>query len=79
MSLRKAMYEHMKTNKKYNTLQLHYEESIRLYEERTRERDVQIEINKTQKKKFEEELDKLLKKNIELKEEIKELKKRRKK
>ena len=79
MSLRKAMYEHLKTNKKYNTLELHYEESIRLYEERTRERDAQIEINKTQKKKFEEEVDKLLKKNIELKEEIKELKKRRKK
>ena len=79
MSLRKAMYEHLKTKKKYNTLEIHYEESIRLYEERTRERDTQIEINKIQKKKFEEELDKLLKKNIELKEEIKELKKRRKK
>lgn len=78
MSIRKAIYEHLKTKKKYNTLEVHYEEAIRLYEERTRERDAQIEINKLQKKKFSEEIDKLFKKEIELKQEIKELKKRRK-
>lgn len=74
MSIRKAVYEHLKTKKKYNTLKLNYDEMTRLKEERTRERDVQIDINKIMKKSFDEETKKLIEEIINLKKENKELK-----
>lgn len=74
----KNLYEHFKTRKKYNTLENNYNEMIRLKEERTRERDVMDDINKILKKKFDEQLNKLIEENINLKMEIKELKKRKK-
>ena len=77
--LSKAIYTHLITKPKYNRLKIEKEEEIRIREERTRERDEQIKINKILKQKFDEELDKLIKEKIELKEEIIKLKKRKSK
>ena len=79
MSLRKSMYEHLKTYKKYNRLEILYQGQIEITEERTNERDAQIKINNTLEKKFNERIDELTKKIVDLKLENKELKKRRKK
>ena len=74
----KSIYIHLITKSKYNRLKIEKEEEIRIREERTRERDEQIKINKILEKKFNEELDKWLKEKIELKEEIIKLKKSKK-
>lgn len=79
MKLINGIWEHLITKKKYNRLKIEKEEEIRIREERTRERDEQIKINKILKQKFDEELNKFIKENIELKEEIIKLKKRKKK
>lgn len=76
--LMKNIYEHLKTRKKYNTLENDYQVIVKLYEERTNERDAQASINKTLKKKFDEEIDNLIKEKIALKEEIRKLKSKRK-
>lgn len=73
-NLSKAIWEHLITKKKYNRLKIEKEEEIRVREERTRERDEQININKMLKKKFEEEVDSFIKEKIALKEEIAKLK-----
>ena len=78
-NLFKGIWEHLITKPKYNRLKIEKEEEIRVREERTRERDEQIKINKILEKKFNEELDKWLKEKIELKEEIIKLKKRKSK
>lgn len=72
--LSKAIWEHLITKKKYNRLKIEKEEEIRVREERTRERDEQIKINKMLKQKFEEEVDSFIKEKIALKEEIAKLK-----
>jgi uncharacterized membrane protein len=77
MGIIKAIYVHLITKPKYNRLKIEKEEEIRVREERTRERDEQIKINKILKQKFDEELDKLIKEKIELKEENIKLKKRK--
>lgn len=74
----KAIYVHLITKPKYNRLENYYQAEIKVREERTRERDEQIKINTILKKKFEEELNKLLEENINLKMENKELKKKKK-
>lgn len=73
-NLSKAIWEHLITKKKYNRLKIEKEEEIRVREERTRERDEQIKINKMLKQKFEEEVDSFIKEKIALKEEIAKLK-----
>lgn len=77
MGLMKAIYVHLITKPKYNRLKIEKEEEIRVREERTRERDEQIKINKILKQKFEEEVDSFVKEKIALKEEIANLKKRK--
>lgn len=78
MSIRKSMYEHLKTKKKYNLLDINYKELTQRYEEKVIELDKQKECNREIKKKFDNEYAELLKKYLELKVEIKELKKRKK-
>lgn len=77
--LSKAIFEHLKTKKKYNTLDLHYQEMIRLKEERTNERDMARNEIKQLKEHYDYELDLFIKEKIKLKEEIAELKKELKK
>ena len=76
MSIRKAIYEHLKTRKKYNTLEINYKEMIRLKEERTRERDIQININKIMTESFKNNVNKLVEENMKLQKELKELKRK---
>ena len=77
MSLRKSMYEHLKTKKKYNLLDINYKELTQRYEEKVIELEKQKECNREIKKKFDNEYAELLKKYLELKVENKELKKRK--
>lgn len=74
--LLKKINEHLKTYKKYRTLKNAYDTLLEEYQERTTERDSQIEVNKKIKKHFDEELDKLLEENIKLKSELKQAKKK---
>lgn len=74
--LLKKINEHLKTYKKYRTLKNAYDTLLEEYQERTTERDSQIEVNKKIKKHFDEELDKLLEENIKLKNELKQIKKK---
>lgn len=77
MSLRKSMYEHLKTQKKYNLLDINYRDLTQRYEEKVIELDKQKEANRILKRKFDNEYDELLKKYTNLKQELKETKKRK--
>lgn len=78
MSLIKSSYQHLLTKKKYNVLNIKYEEMTQRYEEKVIELEKQKECNREIKKKFDCEYAELLKKYLELKVENKELKKRKK-
>lgn len=65
--LMKNIYEHLKTYQKYRTLKNAYDTVLNDLHDMTNERDAQKSINATLKKHFDEELDKLLQENIELK------------
>lgn len=77
MSLRKSMYEHLKTQKKYNLLDINYRDLTQRYEEKVIELEKQKEANRILKRKFDNEYDELLKKYTNLKQELKETKKRK--
>lgn len=77
MSLKKSMYEHLKTKKKYNLLDINYKELNQRYEEKIIELEEQKRCNREIKKKFDNEYAELLKKYLELKVQLKELKKRK--
>lgn len=77
MNLIKSRYEHMLTKKKYNVLNIKYEEMTQRYEEKVIELDKTKEANRILKRKFDNEYDELLKKYTDLKIELKELKKRK--
>ena len=73
--LLKNIFEHLKTFKKYNTLKNAYETEVNTVVQRTNERDAIQQDNKTMKEVFNENVNKLVEENIELKSQIKELKK----
>lgn len=73
ISLRKAIIEHLKTKAKYNKLHINYLEALRLIEERTAERNAIERDYRKMEVKFDQRVNGLLDKNIELKEKIKEL------
>lgn len=81
MALKKALYEHLKTFKKYNTLALRYEIKCEEYDKRVNELNTQKKIRQIEKAKWEETLQEYVSEIATLKEEIAKLKveKRKKK
>lgn len=75
-NLSKNIYEHLKTKKKYNNLQIGYEILQEQYNNKILELDQEKKSKRILEDKFNQELDKLLEEKIKLKEEIKELKKK---
>ena len=70
MGLRKAIYEHLKTKKKYNTLKLNYDVLREEYDKKTTELNVERQIWKKKQNVWEQTLK-------EQEEEIIKLKKRK--
>jgi hypothetical protein len=81
VALKKALYEHLKTFKKYNTLALRYEMKCEEYDKRVNELNTQKKIRQIEKAKWEETLQEYVSEIATLKEEIAKLKveKRKKK
>lgn len=78
-NLSKKMYEHLKTKKKYNKLELMYDVKNEELQEKIIELNEEKRINRILRTKFETELNKYIEENIKLKEELKQLKKKNKK
>lgn len=72
MSITKAIYEHLKTRKKYNLLQLNYDVLREEYDKKTIELNTERRIHLKQKEIWEQKL-------TEQEEEIIKLKRRRRK
>ncbi len=79
MALKKAIYEHLKTYKKYNTLKIRYESKCEEYDNRVNELNTQKRIRAIEKKQWEETLEEYLNEITQLKEEIHNLKKEKRK
>lgn len=78
-NLSKKMYEHLKTKKKYNKLELMYDVKNEELQEKIIELNEEKKINRMLRTKFETELNKYIEENIKLKEELKQIKKKNKK
>ena len=78
MSIEKALYEHLKTKKKYNKLQLMYDVRNEELAEKVIELNDQKKINKMLREKFDAETNKLIEENLELKAQLRKLKKKTK-
>lgn len=76
MAIRKAIYEHLKTKKKYNTLLLKYESKCQEYDNKVNELNTSKRIRQIEKNKWEEEMNKYIEDNIALKETITELRRK---
>lgn len=79
MSIKKAIYEHLKTRKKYNTLMLKYETKCEEYDNKTAEIKTQRRIRQIEKQKWEETLNEYITEITTLKEENLELKRKNRK
>ena len=78
MSIVKALYEHLKTKKKYNKLQLLHDVKKEELQEKVIELNEQKKINKMLREKFDAETNKLIEENLELKAQLRKLKKKAK-
>lgn len=63
----KHIYEHLKTKKKYNTLELKYNVKCEELEEKIVELNTERRTRRIEKQKFEEQIAKLVEENIKLK------------
>lgn len=63
----KHIYEHLKTKKKYNTLELKYNVKCDELEEKIVELNTERRTRRIEKQKFEEQIAKLVEENIKLK------------
>ena len=68
------IYEHLKTKKKYNTLELKYDVKCEELEHKILELNTEKRVRIKQQDIFNEKLEELLKENLKLKEENKKLK-----
>lgn len=64
------LYEHLKTKKKYNTLEIKYLEALSLLEERTAERNAAERDYIKCKAKFDKRVSLLVDENVDLKKKI---------
>ena len=67
MNLKKNIYEHLKTRKKYNTLNLKYEVLQDEYDQKVVELNTEKRIRIIEKNKFEDEIQKLTEEIVKLK------------
>lgn len=74
MAIKKAIYEHLKTFKKYNTLALKYELKCEEYNNKVTELNTQKRIRQIEKNKWEETLEEYIVENTALREEVTRLK-----
>lgn len=74
MSLKKSIYEHLKTRKKYNSLQLNYDVLREEYDKKTIELKEARLINQVEQESFKNNVNKLVEENMKLQRELKELK-----
>lgn len=72
----KHIYEHLKTRKKYNKLELHCECIKEDLQEMTLKYNTQKLINQTEREEFKETLDKYINEIEKLKTKLKEVKKK---
>lgn len=69
------IYEHLKTRRKYNTLQLKYDVKCEELEHKILELNTERRVRSKQLDLFNERIEKLLEENMKLKEDISRLKK----
>ena len=70
-----AVYEHLKTRRKYNTLQLKYDVKCDELEKKVLELNVEKKVRLKQQDLFNERLQELIEENLKLKEDVTKLKK----
>ena len=72
--MKNKIYEHLKTRKKYNTLELKYDVKCEELEHKILELNTERRVRVKQQDIFNEKLEELLKENLKLKEQNKNLK-----
>lgn len=77
--MKEKIYEHLKTRKKYNTLELKYDVKCEELEKKIFELNVERRTKLKQQELYDSKLKELTEENIELKQKINELKKEIKK
>lgn len=75
MSIDKAIYEHLKTKKKYNTLELKYEVKCEELDHKVLELNTEKRLRQKQQELFDNKIKELTEENIKLNQKITELKK----
>lgn len=75
MSIDKAIYEHLKTKKKYNTLELKYEVKCEELDHKVLELNTEKRLRQKQQELFDSKIKELTEENIKLNQKITELKK----
>lgn len=75
MSIRKAIYEHLKTKKKYNTLLIRYETKCEELDHKVIELNTEKRIKQKQQELYKEKINELTEDGIKLNQKITELKK----
>ena len=75
--MRKAIYEHLKTKKKYNTLMIKYETKCEELDNKIVQLNTEKRVKLKQQELYDEKIKELTQLNIKLKEENKKIKKER--
>ena len=75
MSIKKAIYEHLKTRKKYNTLELKYEVKCDELDHKVLELNTEKRLKQKQQELYDKKIKELTEENLELKNKITELRK----
>lgn len=75
MSIRKKIYQHLKTKKKYNTLLIKYETKCEELDHKVLELNTEKRIKLKQQELFDSKIKELTEENIKLNQKITELKK----
>jgi hypothetical protein len=73
--MKEKIYEHLKTRRKYNTLQLKYDVKCDELEKKVLELNVEKKVRLKQQDLFNERLQELLEENLKLKEDVTKLRK----
>ena len=79
MAIKKAIYEHLKTFRKYNSLNIKYETKCEEYDNKVTELNTQKRIRQIEKNKWEETLEEYIVEITSLKEDIAKLKREKRK
>lgn len=74
--MKEKIYEHLKTRKKYNTLELKYEVKCEELEKKIFELNVEKRTKQKQQDIYEEKLKQLTEENLDLKQKLTELRKK---